>query len=60
MKAKHLLYGVPPEDADEPDARIAVRSFGVHQYPKSKELWEMNNIVGSLFNDVQQYPCPYL
>lgn len=60
VKGSQLLFGLPPEEPGEPDTRIAVRSFGVHQYPTSKELWEMNNIVGSLFNDVHQYPCPYL
>ncbi len=60
VKANQLLFGLPPEEAGESDSRIAVRSFGVLKYPDVKELWEMNNIVGSLFNDVHQYPCPYL
>ncbi|QJW82491.1 type IV secretion system protein TraC [Burkholderia glumae] len=60
VKAEHLLFGLPPEEKGDPDKRIAARSFGVLQYPSKKELWEMGNIVGSLFNDVHQYPCPYL
>ncbi|MGN4195424.1 TraC family protein, partial [Burkholderia gladioli] len=60
VRAKQLLFGVPPEEPGEADERIAVRSFGVQRYPEHKELWEMNNIIGSLFNDVHQYPCPYL
>lgn len=60
VNANQMLFGLPPAEPGDPDARIAVRTFGVHQYPATKELWEMNNIVGSLFNDVHQYPCPYL
>ncbi|MBS2132341.1 type IV secretion system protein TraC (plasmid) [Burkholderia thailandensis] len=60
VKPDHLLVGLPPEDRGAADERIAVRTFGVHQYPKKKELWEMHNIIGSFFNEVHQYPCPFL
>lgn len=60
VKADEILFGVPPENEEEPDQRIAVRGFGVLQYPKKKELWQMSNIIGSFFDDVLQYPCPFL
>lgn len=54
-----LLFGLSPEDGQE-DQRVAVRGFGVLQYPKKKELWQMANIIGSFFDDNLQYPCPFL
>ncbi|MFY4698873.1 type IV secretion system protein TraC [Burkholderia glumae] len=60
VKADQLLVGLPPDEPDEADERIAVRSFGVHRYPARKELWEMGSLIGSLWNNVHQYPCPYL
>ncbi|CAJ0902998.1 Protein TraC [Ralstonia sp. LMG 32965] len=60
VKANELLFGLPPEKEGEEDKRIAVRGFGVLQYPQKKELWEMANIIGSFFDDGLQYPCPFL
>lgn len=60
VKAKEVLFGLPPEDDQAADQRIAMRSFGVLQYPNKKELWEMANIVGSFFDEGLQYPCPFL
>lgn len=62
VRVRHdeLLFGMPPEDQHTPDNRIAVRAFGVQQYPRKKELWEMANIIGSFFDDGLQYPCPFL
>lgn len=60
VKANELLFGLPPEKEGEPDERIAVRGFGVLQYPQKKELWEMANIIGSFLDDGLQYPCPFL
>lgn len=50
------------DDEDEKivDKRIAFRAFGITGYPKTKQLWEMSDIIG-LFNDnSQQYPCPFI
>lgn len=55
-----VLFGYPPESVDAPDHRIMARSFGIQQYPKNRELWEMSSLVGSFFDDTLQYPCPYL
>ena len=62
VRVRHdeLLFGAPPERATDDDTRIALRAFGVQQYPKKKELWEMANIIGSFFDDGLQYPCPFL
>lgn len=60
VKANELLFGLPPEKHGDEDKRIAVRGFGVLQYPQKKELWEMANIIGSFFDDGLQYPCPFL
>ena len=60
VKANELLFGLPPEKEGDEDKRIAVRGFGVLQYPQKKELWEMANIIGSFFDDGLQYPCPFL
>lgn len=60
VKAGEILFGLPPEREGEADTRIAVRGFGVLQYPQKKELWEMANIIGSFFDDGLQYPCPFL
>ena len=60
VKADELLFGLPPEQEGDEDKRIAVRGFGVLQYPQKKELWEMANIIGSFFDDGLQYPCPFL
>lgn len=60
VKANEILFGLPPEQESDDDTRIAVRGFGVLQYPKKKELWEMANIIGAFFDDGLQYPCPFL
>lgn len=60
VKANEILFGLPPEREGEDDTRIAVRGFGILQYPQKKELWEMANIIGSFFDDGLQYPCPFL
>lgn len=60
VKPRELLFGLPPAEAGDADTRIAVRGFGIQQYPQKKELWEMANIIGSFFDDGLQYPCPFL
>lgn len=60
VKSSDILFGQPPETNKETDTRIAVRGFGVLQYPQKKELWEMANIIGSFFDDGLQYPCPFI
>lgn len=60
VKAREILFGLPPENEGDEDKRVAVRSFGVLQYPQEKELWEMANVIGSFFDDGLQYPCPFL
>ncbi|KVV25065.1 conjugal transfer protein TraC [Burkholderia cepacia] len=59
VKPNELLFGIPPARGEQ-DTRIAVRGFGVLQYPKKKELWEMANIIGSFYDEGLQYPCPFL
>jgi conjugal transfer ATP-binding protein TraC len=60
VKPNEILFGLPPESEEEQDQRIAVRGFGVLQYPRKKELWQMANIIGSFFDETLQYPCPFL
>jgi len=60
VKHNEVLFGIPPDTVSEPDKRIAMRAFGVLQYPHKKELWQMANIIGSFFDDGLQYPCPFL
>ena len=60
VKSEEVLFGVPPETDEHEDTRIAMRGFGVLQYPQKKELWEMVNLVGSFFDDGLQYPCPFI
>ena len=60
VTADEILFGLPPERHGDPDDRIAVRGFGIQQYPQKKELWEMANIIGSFLDDGLQYPCPFL
>lgn len=60
VKANEILVGLPPATEEDEDERIAIRGFGVRQYPQKKELWEMANIIGSFFDDGLQYPCPFL
>lgn len=62
VRVKHdeVLFGMPPEKAEDEDKRIAMRAFGVQQYPQKKELWEMANIIGAFFDDGLQYPCPFV
>ncbi len=60
VKADEILFGMPPASEEDKDERVAMRAFGVLQYPQKKELWEMANIIGSFFDDGLQYPCPFL
>ncbi len=60
VTADEILFGLPPQREGDPDDRVAVRGFGIQQYPQKKELWEMANIIGSFFDDGLQYPCPFL
>lgn len=60
VKSSEVLFGLPPEKEGEVDTRVAMRGFGVLQYPQKKELWEMANIIGSFFDDGLQYPCPFI
>ncbi|MFN7570483.1 MAG: type IV secretion system protein TraC [Betaproteobacteria bacterium] len=60
VKNNEILFGLAPATDADPDERIAVRAFGVQQYPQKKELWEMANMIGSFFDDGLQYPCPFL
>lgn len=60
VKTDSVFWGTPPESERQADTRIAMRAFGVVQYPRKKELWEMSNIVGSFFDDGLQYPCPFI
>ena len=59
VKPKHLIFGTEPEDGAE-DTRVAVRTFGIQRYPQYKQLYEMNEVIGALFDDGLQYPCPFM
>lgn len=59
VRRKSVVFGPVPERGEK-DTRIAMRSFGVMRYPRYKQLWEMGEIVGSMFDDSLQYPCPYI
>jgi len=60
VKHNEILFGMPPKKAGDTDERIAMRAFGILQYPQKKELWEMANIIGSFFDEGLQYPCPFV
>jgi conjugal transfer ATP-binding protein TraC len=60
VKAGEILFGQPPEQEGDEDNRVAARGFGVLQYPQKKELWEMVNLIGNLYDDGLQYPCPFI
>ena len=59
VRRKSVVFGAVPEK-DEKDERIAIRSFGISRYPKQKMLWEMGEVIGSMFDNALQYPCPYI
>ena len=59
VRRKSVVFGAIPEK-NEKDERVAVRSFGIMRYPKHKQLWEMGEVVGAMFDDSLQYPCPYI
>ena len=59
VRRKSVVFGGVPEKG-EIDERIAMRHFGVHRYPKRKHLWEMGDVIGAMFDDALQYPCPYI
>lgn len=59
VRRKSVVFGAVP-DKGEKDERIAVRSFGITRYPKNKMLWEMGEVIGAMFDDSLQYPCPYI
>lgn len=56
-----VLFGKPPESlSPSQDDRIAMRGFTVLQYPRRKELWQMANVIGHLYDEALQYPCPFV
>lgn len=59
VRRKSVVFGAVPEK-NEKDERVAMRSYGVMRYPKRKQLWEMSEVVGAMFDDPLQYPCPYI
>lgn len=59
VRRQHVLFGDVPEQG-RPDERIAMRTFGIMRYPQRKELYEMGDIVGAMYDDTLQYPCPYI
>jgi conjugal transfer ATP-binding protein TraC len=44
----------------ETDEHIAVRSLTVRNYPESFALWNMNHMIGDVFQSSLQYGCPFL
>jgi conjugal transfer ATP-binding protein TraC len=46
VKANELLFGLPPEKQGDEDKRIAVRGFGVLQYPQKKSCgrWPTSSV----------------
>lgn len=53
-------WEIDDEDDKEVDSRIGFRAFGITGYPKTKQLWEMGDIIGSFKDNSQQYPCPFI
>jgi conjugal transfer ATP-binding protein TraC len=46
--------------SDLPATRIRARTYCVSDYPKSKALWEMGNLIGAYLDDNLQYPGPFV
>jgi conjugal transfer ATP-binding protein TraC len=46
--------------SDTDGSLIRARSYCVSEYPKSKALWEMGNLIGAYLDDNLQYPGPFL
>jgi len=59
VRRKSIVFGPIPEKGEK-DERVAMRHFGVSRYPKRKQLFEMGEIIGAMFDDSLQYPCPYI
>ena len=58
LTGKSIIWGFDNDD-DGAD-QISARVFTVRSYPKTKRLWEMLNLVGAVYDDNLQYPCPFL
>lgn len=43
-----------------PNNRIRARTYCVSEYPKTKALWEMGNVIGAYLDDNLQYPGPFV
>lgn len=58
---EEVLFGKPPVTTNpKEDDRIAMRAFTVLQYPRKKELWQMANVIGHMYDEALQYPCPFV
>lgn len=57
VRAQGLTY-VSTDPGDRED--IITRTFTVSAYPRRRELHEMVNLVGSLYDANLRYPCPFL
>jgi conjugal transfer ATP-binding protein TraC len=59
VERRAVVFGSAPEKGEK-DERVAMRSYGITRYPKQKTLWEMGEIIGAMFDNGLQYPCPYI
>lgn len=59
VRRDSLYFGVVPEKGEE-DKRVEVKTYGVMKYPKQANIWQMDNLIGAMFDDSMQYPCPYI
>ena len=58
VTSKSMIWGA--EDDVDGEEQVSARVFTVRSYPQTKRLWEMAEIIGALYDDTLQYPCPFL
>lgn len=46
--------------ANKDDGQVELRFLSVQRSPKTHTLWSMGGLVGDLFQDTLQIPCPFL
>lgn len=53
-------FGLRFSKAGDPENEIEVRHLSVKSYPGEAYVWNMSNMIGDLFQNSLQYPCPFM